>query len=98
MKFYLADTSKYMTIEMRTWEREQWTPDFFGDMETNVPLEWPREDGGDAYICTSKDFRDLVDFWEEECRRMREGEIGELTFGEEYRKSDTCLFVGGAMA
>lgn len=80
-----------MSIEMRTWENDQWSPDWFQDVEVNVPSQ--REDGGDAYLCTSDAFRQIVDWWEEECRRMREGEIGELTYGDEYTPSDTHLFV-----
>lgn len=92
MKFYLTDAKKYMSIEMRTWENDQWSPDCFQDMEVNVPSMYQHEDGGDAYLCTSEEFRQIVASWEEECRRMREGEIGELTFGDEYTPSSTHLF------
>lgn len=93
MKFYLTDTNKYMTIEMRKWEHESWSPDFFSDMDVNIPSMYQCADGGDAYLVTSAEFRQIVEWWEEECRCMRDGEIGYMMVDYSECQSDTYLFV-----
>lgn len=94
MKFYLTDTNKYMSIEMRKLENGQWSPDCFGDMEVNVPSIYQREDGGNAYLVTSAEFQQIVDWWENECRCMRDGEVGEMAdYSEDGASCDMHLFV-----
>ena len=98
MNFYLKDTQKCMSIEMKTWEYGQWSPDCFGDLETNVPSMHQREDGGDAYLVTSAEFQQIVDWWEEECRCMRDGEMGDMMVDYSECQSDTHLFVEEVIA
>lgn len=92
MWFYVTDTKKYVELTMRTWENGQWTPDFFSDLETNIPRTYKREEGRNAFITTSDDIKEIIEWWEEECRCMREGKMGD-TVDYYVCKSETYLFV-----
>lgn len=73
MKFYLADTCEEKMIAVKRWDGSGYDPDFFGDLEINFPVDHERVDGGDAYICTSEEYEDLKDWWEEEIEAMNNG-------------------------
>lgn len=73
MKFYLIDTQEEKEITVKSWNGYGYGPDCFGDLEVNFPTDHERVDGGDAYICTSKNYEELKDWWEEEIKAMNNG-------------------------
>ncbi len=76
MLIYCKDERKGYELEMREWKHGEYTPDFFGDMETNVPTMYPNIDG--IIICTKEDLDGIAKYWEEEARCMREGIQGDV--------------------
>lgn len=79
MKFYLTDTKEEKEITIKNWNGSGYDPDCFYDLETNFPIEHKKIDGGDSYICTSKEYEELVTWWNEEVTAMNNGTVGELT-------------------
>lgn len=73
MKFYLIDKKEEKEITVKSWNGSGYSPDFFYDLEVNFPANHERIDGEDAYICTSKEYEDLKDWWREEIEAMNNG-------------------------
>lgn len=73
MKFYLTDTKEKKEITVRNWNGSGYDPDCFYDLEINFPENHERIDGGDAYICTSDEYEELKDWWEDEIEAMNSG-------------------------
>ena len=76
MRFYLTDTHEEKEITVRPWSGSGYGPDCFFDLETSFPLDHARADGDTAFLCTSAEYAELVDFWTEEIRCMNAREIG----------------------
>lgn len=77
MKFYLTDTCEEKEIAVRPWTGSGYGPNCFGDLETNFPQDHETVDGDDAYLCTSAEYDELVEFWTEEIRCINAREIGQ---------------------
>lgn len=73
MKFYLTDTHEEKEITVKSWDGSGYGPDCFYDLEINFPEDHERVDGGDAYICTSEEYEELKEWWEEEIEAMNNG-------------------------
>lgn len=76
MKFYLIDTQEEKEITVKSWNGSGYGPDCFNDLEVNFQEDHEMVDDGDAYICTSKEYEELKDWWEEEIEAMNEGRPG----------------------
>lgn len=73
MEFYLIDTKEEKEIKVKRWNGSGYGEDFFGEMEVNFPTEHERVDGDSAYICTSEEYEELKEWWEEEIEAMNKG-------------------------
>lgn len=84
MKLFLTDTNEMKEISLRVWANNEYSPDCFSDLETNIPQTHKMLDldGDTAYCVTSEEYADLVAFWGEECRCMTSGETGQN--GDDY--------------
>ena len=81
MLIRITETQKEYKVTLKALEYGQWQQDCFGDIEVNVPLNYPQAAGSDAYEMPQKDFDDLVDYWESECEDFNEGRWSEQ-FGD----------------
>lgn len=70
MTLYVNGVAK--NVELRNWQDDGYTPNYFYDLETNF------SDGQDV---TEKEYQDLIDFWADEVSRHNAGEETEI-FGE----------------
>lgn len=79
MKFAInGNESDIREITVRPWNDQSfWGPDCFQDLEPNFPAEHDVLPGSDVIVCTEDDYRELVDFWTEELRRVNAREIGD---------------------
>lgn len=73
MKFHLIDTNEEKEITVESWNGSGYGPDCFYDLEVNFPADHERVDGGDAYICTSEEYKELKKWWTEEIAAMNNG-------------------------
>lgn len=92
MLFEIKETGKVFEISMKTWSYNQWTPDFFQDMETSVPSMFTRSDETDGYLVSQAEFDEIVSFWKAECKAMRDGEQGSVADYTDF-PTDTALFI-----
>lgn len=92
MKFYLTDTKEEKEITVRNWNGSGYGPDCFYDLEINFPENHERIDGGDAYICTSDEYEELKDWWEDEIEAMNSGTQAHDMDYSEQKQEDICLF------
>lgn len=82
MDFYLTDTHEKRGIAVCPWTGSGYGPDCFHDLDTSIRDRFEFSGMEDAYLCTSAEFIELVDFWEEEIRCMNAREIGQN--GDDY--------------
>lgn len=76
MKFYLKDTAEEKEITVKSWNGSGYGPDCFNDLEVLFPMEHAELEDEETYICTSKEYEELKDWWEEEIKAMNEGRPG----------------------
>lgn len=76
MKFYLIDTQEEKEITVKSWNGSGYGPDCFNDLEVLFPMEHEELEDEETYICTSKEYEGLKDWWEEEIEAMNEGRPG----------------------
>lgn len=92
MKFYLKDIREEKEITVKSWNGSGYSPDCFGDLEVNFPAYHERVDGGDAYICTSEEYEELKDWWEEEIEAMNNGtQIHDTNYNEQPDENITIF-------
>lgn len=77
MKFYLKDTQQTKEITMKEWNGSCYNPDCFYDMEICFPEDHPERYEDEYIVCTSKEYEELKDWWEEEVAAMNAGENGQ---------------------
>ncbi|RGU89555.1 hypothetical protein DWW31_18630, partial [Clostridium sp. AF15-17LB] len=68
MKFYLKDTAEEKEITVKRWDGSGYGPDCFNDLEVLFPMEHEELEDEETYICTSKEYEELKDWWEEEIK------------------------------
>lgn len=73
MKFYLIDTQEEKEITVKSWDGSGYGSDCFYNLEVNFPGNHERVDGDSAYICTSEEYEELKEWWEEEIEAMNNG-------------------------
>lgn len=92
MKFYLVDTKEEKEITVKSWNGSGYGPDCFNDLEVNFPANHEREEGGEAYICTSEEYEELKDWWIEEVEAMNNGtQAHDMDYGEQPDEN-ICIF------
>lgn len=92
MKFYLIDVKETKEITLKKWQGSGYGPDYFYDLEVNFPLDHERLDGDDAYICTSEEYEELKEWWQEEVEAMNNGTYVHDTDYSECQDEDVMLF------
>lgn len=85
MKFYMTDTREKKEILVRPWTGSGYGPDCFDDLEPNFPQEHKMLPGDIAYVCTSEEYAELLEWWIEEIRCINNQEIGQN--GDDYTET-----------
>lgn len=92
MKFYLSDKNEMKEITVRSWDGSGYGPDCFDDLEICFKEDHQKvldENGneGEAFICESQEFEELLAWWEEEVQAMRDGTCAhDLDYAENVDK------------
>ena len=83
MKIYITDKNEIRKVSLRTWDGKDWSPDFFGDLADDLPrFHCPSDLDDDADTAmTSAEYRELVEWWEEEVRAFNDREPSWFTEG-----------------
>lgn len=71
MKIYITDKNEYREVTLRVWDNKSndgWSPDMFGDLEVNVPHDYPCADYDADAAMTEAQYKELVAWWENEVR------------------------------
>ena len=80
MEIRTTDTNRYYRISLRLWRNDSWNPgyepDCFDELEQNIPRDYPREDGGCAYLMKEADLTAIVDWWQSEAENANQGNDG----------------------
>lgn len=75
-----TDTRKTFQLSLRLW-RSGWNcgygPDCFADIATDIPEDYAREVGGNAYLMTQAQLDDIVTWWTDEARNASKGKDGD---------------------
>ena len=87
MLIRVKETQKEFAVSLCEWKDGQWQPDCFYDFEVNVPKDYPKVEGSDAYEMPQKDFDGMVDYWKSECSDFNEGRWSEQ-FGDREEADD----------
>ncbi len=66
-------------MSMRVWDGQQYSPDFFYEME--IDLGYDKIDDEGRRIVTAKRYREIVDYWQSEVDAANSGEWSEQ-FGD----------------
>lgn len=70
-------------ISLRLW-RGGWSagyePDCFSDLEVNFSIDHPERAENDdfAIVATEKDASELIEWWENECKTVNAGNVGDV--------------------
>lgn len=71
MRIYITDKQEMREITLRIWDNKHndgWSPDVFGDLEVNLPRANPGADYDADAAVTDAEYREVVEWWEEEIR------------------------------
>lgn len=90
MKFYLANTREEKEITVKSRKGSGYGPDCFSNLEVNFPVAHESVEDGEAYMCTSEEYEELKEWWEEQIAAMNNGTCAD---NMDYSKSldDTIM-------
>ena len=60
-----TDTNELVTVELRSWEETQWSPDCFNDLECNFAAEHEFDEEQNT-LASKSEVNDLIDWWQHE--------------------------------
>ena len=82
---------EYYRVTLRTYKDGQASPDVFSDFEIDVPIDYQREEGGEAYILTEIEFLKIVRFWREEVDTFN-NDLWSVQFGERCEQAQVDFY------
>lgn len=82
---------EYYKVTLRAYKDCQASPDVFSDFEIDVPIDYQREEGGEAYILTEIEFLKIVRFWREEVDTFN-NDLWSVQFGERCEQAQVDFY------